>query len=1028
MTLRAMAAAFLALMVELLVVGVLHRSEVASVWELQFGLLWLLPLMLLGAVFAGALGALLSSALRQSADVRVRAVLAVAAALAAGAAAWGVGGGRHLATLSTRGGFAALVALVAAAGTYALAPALQRLHRGRPEAVALGFVGVAIALEIANQLLLVRLYPAFHLTLAALAALSAACAGALSPGAPRDRARWMALAGVVGLVALVAARPAALRLARFDNFRLWMLEHAPLGAELVRTAALLAPPPPISAESCVDASCGEMLAARSNRSPLDWRGRDLLLISIDALRADHVGAYGYSRPTTPNIDRLAKSGVVFEHAYCATPHTSYSVTSMMTGKYMRPLLLQGAGEDSDTWASLLRTYGYRTGGFYPPAVFFIDPRRFTHFRDTHLGFEYVKTEFLEGDARAQQVEGYLLGLRPDQHVFAWVHLFAPHEPYEAHPGHDFGDRDVDRYDSEIAFADHTVGKLVAAFRKRSPKGVVIVTADHGEEFGEHGGRYHGSSVYEEQVRVPLVIDAPEVLPPRRISETVQSVDLLPTVLGALDIPRPARMRGRDLGALLAKKREPEAGLALAETEEQALLAEGPWRLVCQRKVGACRLYDVSTDPKEQRDVAPENGERFSQMRERLRQMSASHGRYEVRGLRAEGRGWPAAILRGVTGDGDAAPDIAPLLDDADVAIRRKAAELLFQLARPETAPALRLALSRDEDETVKRWAALALTRMDQGAPLAFELVKSDDLRWRRLAALALAESGDKRGEGILIAWWKDDKARDYDRSRELLDAFATIRSKDAVWPLVQSLGDVRLRPYIAACLSKIGDDVARVPLAKALGKERYQGARVAIADALVHLGAEAEMAKPLVRFLGVPDPLPNGLEVAMKAKILPNVGGPDEHDRKRLESHAGLGVGVTVVVPKGGNGSGIRVLVLARARGETGTAYVAPPLNNIRYNRKGEPIKVRDLPRLDRERTLRIPVPISDTWREVYALAPKSLGAKPGGGVRLVVFADRHVEIAAIALVPLADELPPPAPKPWHPDGGAPDGGSDEEP
>ena len=82
---------------------------------------------------------------------------------------------------------------------------------------------------------------------------------------------------------------------------------------------------------------------------------------------------------------------------------------------------------------------------------------------------------------------------------------------------------------------------------------------------------------------------------------------------------------------------------------------------------------------------------------RLRQLNASHGRYEVRGLRAEGKDWPAPILRGVAGDGDAARDIAGLLDDADPAIRRKAAELLFELRRPETAPALRLALGRDED-------------------------------------------------------------------------------------------------------------------------------------------------------------------------------------------------------------------------------------------------------------------------------------------------------------------------------------------
>jgi HEAT repeat protein len=245
----------------------------------------------------------------------------------------------------------------------------------------------------------------------------------------------------------------------------------------------------------------------------------------------------------------------------------------------------------------------------------------------------------------------------------------------------------------------------------------------------------------------------------------------------------------------------------------------------------------------------------------------------VKGLRAEGKGWPQAILRGISGDGDAADELLPLLDDADVAIRRKAAEILFELRRPETAQSLRLALGRDEDVEVRRWAALALTRLDQGAPLVFELERSDDLRWKRLASLALAESGDKRGEAALVAWWKDAGSRDHARSRELLEALAKVRSKDAVWPLIQSLDDVRLRPFIAQALARIGDEAARVPLARALATERYQGARVAIAQALVELGAEAEMAEPLLRFLGVPDPLPGG------PRARPARGHPPERRR-----------------------------------------------------------------------------------------------------------------------------------------------------
>src|ERR671926_557327 len=97
---------------------------------------------------------------------------------------------------------------------------------------------------------------------------------------------------------------------------------------------------------------------------------------------------------------MATEGVVFDAAYSPTPHTSYAVTSLMTGKYMRPLLLQGLGADSDTWAGLLRTYGYRTAAFYPPAVFFIDGELFVPFRDRKLDFEYARVEFASPGERS----------------------------------------------------------------------------------------------------------------------------------------------------------------------------------------------------------------------------------------------------------------------------------------------------------------------------------------------------------------------------------------------------------------------------------------------------------------------------------------------------------------------------------------------------------------------------------------------------------------------------------------------------
>src|SRR5262249_3093917 len=194
--------------------------------------------------------------------------------------------------------------------------------------------------------------------------------------------------------------------------------------------------------------------------------------------------------------------------------------------------------------------------------------------------------------------------------------------------------------------------------------------------------------------------------------------------------------------------------------------------------------------------------------------------------------------------------------------------------------------------------------------------------FRHLAALALAEAGDDRGEDVLIAWLREAFPADpaagevkkapqpipFERAREIVDALAKLKSKAALIPLMDALDDVRLRPFVARALAAIGEDAARPALAVRLGTERYQTARVAMVEALVKLGAGPELRAPLVRLLGMPDPLPDGLAYAMKADLLELVGGPRQKELDRLRRFAKSGVKVGMVVPKGGNGSGVRVL------------------------------------------------------------------------------------------------------------------------
>jgi HEAT repeat protein len=855
-----------ALLAEDVALGFLRRDQFAGPWEIALARHIVAPLAI-AALVPAALAVVTGWRLAVRAAKGSRAVangFAAAGALAALVVALGVTEGRHFASWAARGPFVVLLALAgAAAGRWGI----PRVAASARHPVALGLFGLAVAAGawLADACILPRLYPAFHVAMGVACLLGAALAALGGrAGAPEPGRGLLPLAGVVAVLAVVCvvAVPRATRaLDRAANLRIVLVDAAPLMGPTVRLAmAVRLGLPPEGTESDDVAAATAATAPSEVARSLDWTGHDLVLISVDALRADHVSAYGYGRTTTPNLDALAAAGTRFDAAYCPTPHTSYSLTSMMTGKYLRPLLAIGLGEDSETWAQDLRRYGWRTGAFYPPAVFFIDEDRFARFEAEHMGFEYGKVEFADPALREQQVTEYLDAAPPDRPMFVWVHFFEPHEPYVVHPEHVFTggpSADVDAYDSEVAAADDGIGRIARLFQARRPGAIVVVTADHGEEFGEHGGRYHGTTVFDEQVRVPLVVVGPGVKAGRRVPTVVQTIDLLPTTLSALGIPRPARLRGRDLGPLLAG--DPKAvddGRAFVETDDYELLASGPDRLVCQRRAAACALYRPSDgDPLEKHDRAADAPQRFDAMRGLLREVGRNHGRYEVAAVSA----WPEALRRGMQGEADAAPDVAALLDDAEVTVRRKAAEVCFDLHAPVTAPEVKRALAHDEDDEVRRWSALALARMGEPLPPLVDALLRDPARdWRRRAAVALAERGDGRGCDEMAAWWSEavavlkpnangeapKLALDLVRTRELLDATVRGRCRSAVPSLVRVLEDVRARPYVAEALGALGDDRAKGPLLMALGRESYVTARPREARALLALGVRDWASAP----------------------------------------------------------------------------------------------------------------------------------------------------------------------------------------
>src|SRR5262249_29552298 len=155
---------------------------------------------------------------------------------------------------------------------------------------------------------------------------------------------------------------------------------------------------------------------------------------------------------------------------------------------------------------------------------------------------------------------------------------------------------VERYDSEVAFVDRQLGRLVAALERLDRPVVLVLTADHGEEFKEHGGWYHGSSVYEEQVRVPLIVVAPG-LGPRVVRQPVELVDVAPTVMGLLGQAAPPSLRGDDLGAALLGGGE--ARPIFAEVDTRRMVADERWKLIHDVRRDTWELYDLDADPGEQ---------------------------------------------------------------------------------------------------------------------------------------------------------------------------------------------------------------------------------------------------------------------------------------------------------------------------------------------------------------------------------------------------------------------------------------------
>lgn len=346
---------------------------------------------------------------------------------------------------------------------------------------------------------------------------------------------------------------------------------------------------------------------------------NVLLITVDSLRWDRLGHAGLDREVSPAIDGLASSGVVFERAYSQAGWTLPSIATLLTGVYPgQHGAVQADRAVSSSVVSLaerLREHGYRTLAHVSHVM--LRPRT-----GVARGFDEYDDSVLQVGrphrvATAEVLTDKVLASLETvtEPFFLWVHYFDPHFAYLSHEDWaSFGDEDLDRYDGEVAHTDRQIGRLL---RKMAELGLddrtaVVLTSDHGEEFGEHGGRLH-FSLHEEVSRVPLILRVPGVAPSRR-TDPAEQIDLVPTLLSLVGAALPEGLPGRDLlagegssGPIFMERHRPAYLLQRAVIRDRyklyavSAVSESPEPGARRPGIGVgpgLFLYDLETDPGE----------------------------------------------------------------------------------------------------------------------------------------------------------------------------------------------------------------------------------------------------------------------------------------------------------------------------------------------------------------------------------------------------------------------------------------------
>jgi arylsulfatase A-like enzyme/Flp pilus assembly protein TadD len=362
---------------------------------------------------------------------------------------------------------------------------------------------------------------------------------------------------------------------------------------------------------------------------------NVVVITIDTLRADHLGCYGDKEIRTPNIDALASEGARFERAYTPVPVTLPAHTVIFTGTYpmhsgMHDFSGNKLNPSQATLASVLKQHGYVTGAVIGSAV--LDSRfglnRGFDFYYDHFDFNRLQESNLEEMERPGNVVADValdwLGKNRNNKFFLWMHLYDPHYPYR--PPAPYSEQYKDRpYDGEIAFADAQVGRLIAFLKANGlyRNTIIVLSGDHGESLGEHGEQHHGFFIYNATLHVPVIIRWPGNATPKVVPELVSLADLMPTVLQALKLEVPPQAQGLNLLPLMNAKNADEARSLYAETylprlhfnwSELRAVETEKYHFIDAPKP---ELYDLSKDPGETQNLYAQKTAVSDELRARL---------------------------------------------------------------------------------------------------------------------------------------------------------------------------------------------------------------------------------------------------------------------------------------------------------------------------------------------------------------------------------------------------------------------------